>query len=114
MENKNYDVEQVYNDFWKDIVENEDGTLDKEQVKKELCDFSMIMENCTSAYMLASGYIISKPNTMFSEVQSLFNEKFIDLAIVKDDINEFLQDDYTCEEFKNFILDYFNIDKEDK
>ena len=38
------EVEKEYQEFWKDIVENEDGTLNKEQVKKELCDFTVSMK----------------------------------------------------------------------
>ena len=39
------DYEKEYNDFWKDIVENEDGTLNKDQVMRELYDYSNINNN---------------------------------------------------------------------
>ena len=34
----NYDVEQIYQDFWKDIICVGNGIIDIEQVKNELCD----------------------------------------------------------------------------
>lgn len=65
-----------YNSFWKDIIEKEDGTVDMEQLKKELYDYSMIIENCTKAYMEMTDGNISKPNTCFFEVKSIFEDKY--------------------------------------
>lgn len=39
---KNYD--EIYESFWKGIVENEDGTLNTEQVKKELFDYQALQK----------------------------------------------------------------------
>ena len=36
---KNLDYEKDYQEFWKEIVERIDGTLDIEQVKRELSRF---------------------------------------------------------------------------
>ena len=57
--------QEEYEDFWKDIVENEDGTLNKDQVMRELSDYSMVMENCASAYSEMTCGQISKQNTCF-------------------------------------------------
>lgn len=70
------EIEKNYNEFWKDIVEKEDGTIDIEQVKKELYDFSIVMGNCTNAYMKMTDGNISKPNTHFFEVINIFEEKY--------------------------------------
>jgi hypothetical protein len=103
------EVEKEYQEFWKDIVENDDGTLDKEQVKKELCDFSMVMDNCTKAYVeMTCGYI-SKPNTYFSEVLGIFEEKFLNKECVRDDMRETIDKCSDLEELKEELTDYFDL-----
>ena len=106
------EVEKVYQEFWKDIVENEDGTLNKEQVKKELSDFSMVMDNCSSAYEEMSGSLITKPNTYFSEVLKIFQEKFWNVDFVKDDIRDMLKDVDDIEELKSNLIEYFDLEVE--
>ena len=106
------EVEKVYQEFWKDIVENEDGTLNKEQVKKELSDFSMVMDNCSSAYEEMSGSLITKPNTYFSEVLKIFQEKFWNVDFVKDDIRDMLKDVDDIEELKSNLIEYFYLEVE--
>ena len=107
------EVEKVYQEFWKDIVENEDGTLNVEQVKKELADFSMVMKNCSSAYEEMSGSLITKPNTYFSEVLKIFQEKFWNVDFVKDDIRDMLKDTYDIEELKSNLIEYFDLEVEE-
>ena len=68
-----------YNEFWKDIVENEDGTLNKDQVMRELSDYSMVLDNCSDAYYAMTNGKISKQNTKFFEVENIFNNEFIDM-----------------------------------
>lgn len=106
------EVEKVYQEFWKDIVENEDGTLNKEQVKKELFDFSMVMDNCSSAYEEMSGSLITKPNTYFSEVLKIFQEKFWNVDFVKDDIRDMLKDIDDIEALKSELIEYFDLEVE--
>lgn len=67
-----------YNSFWKDIVENEDGILNKDQVMRELSDYSMVLDNCADAYYLLSNGKISKQNTKFFEVENIFNQEYIE------------------------------------
>lgn len=109
VENKEeQDYIQEYNDFWKDIVENEDGTLNKDQVMRELSDYSMVMDNCARAYCLMTHQRISKQNTMFSEVAGIFYDLFIDKDIVIDDMSEILKIN-DIDELKKEIRDYFDI-----
>jgi len=49
-----------YEKFWKPIIENPDGTINMEQLKKELSDFSMVMENVTNVYCHITGSTLSK------------------------------------------------------
>ena len=105
--------QEEYEDFWKDIVENEDGTLNKDQVMRELSDYSMVIDNCEKAYSEMTNGIISKANTLFSEVETIFNEKYRSVDMYDaygciDDIEEILKID-NIEELKKQIRDYFGI-----
>lgn len=86
MKEKTYREE--YEEFWKDIVENEDGTLNKDQVMRELSDYSMVMDNCAKAYYTMTNGRISKQNTMFFEVESIFNDLYTDTSIYYEDMAE--------------------------
>lgn len=104
------DYEKEYNDFWKDIVENEDGTLNKDQVMRELYDYSNIIRNCTKAYCMMTGQQISKVNTEFFEVEAIFNRLFLDAGATKDDVKEILKLDN--EAMRKAIEEYFEIEGE--
>ena len=57
------EIEQDYRLYWKDIVEKPDGSLDVEQVKKELFDFHAVIEEVSKAYDAITGGKFSKPLT---------------------------------------------------
>jgi hypothetical protein len=59
---KEFDPETVWNEFWAGIV-MKDGQLDIEQVKKELCDFYMVMDFVPLVYCHVTGGQISKVTT---------------------------------------------------
>lgn len=101
--------QEEYEDFWKDIVENEDGTLNKDQVMRELSDYSMVMDNCAKAYCLMTHQRISKQNTMFFEVEGIFNDLFIDKEICADDlINTVITKDMSYDEIIQAIREYLD------
>ena len=105
--------QEEYNDFWKDIVENEDGTLNKDQIMRELSDYSMVMDNCARAFVLMTNGAISKQNTMFFEVEGIFNSIFIEKALAADDlINTYLTKDMSNDEITAAIKDYFDFDED--
>jgi chromosome segregation ATPase len=85
-EEKTYQEE--YNDFWRDIVENEDGTLNKDQVMRELSDYSMVMDNCARAFYTMTNGRISKQNTKFFEVENIFNDLYTDTETYYEDMAE--------------------------
>ena len=97
-----------YEEFWKGIVENEDVTLNKDQVMRELSDYSMVMENCALAYFTMTKQRISKQNTKFFEVEGIFKSLFLDMDIAIDDISEMLKID-DINELKTELKDYFGI-----
>lgn len=67
-----------YEEFWKEIVELPDGSLDKEQVMKELSDYSMLIKHLTKIYTLASGNKVSYTTTLPDVVYEFFQEELSD------------------------------------
>lgn len=55
------EVEKIYQENWKEIIEK-DGKVDLEQVKKELRDFSFMLEQVPLVYSEVSKGLLSKPN----------------------------------------------------
>lgn len=105
------DYKKEYEDFWKAIVENEDGTLNKDQVMRELSDYSMIMNNCALAYSEMTNERVSKQNTKFFEVRNIFYDLFIAKQTAADDlVNTVLTKDMTYEEIIKEIKDYFGCE----
>lgn len=49
-------------EFWKEIIFNSDGTVNMEQVRKELADFSFILEQVPKVYCHVTSDMLSKPN----------------------------------------------------
>ena len=80
-EQKTY--QQVYEEYWKDLVET-DGQLDKDKVMRELSDYKFMLEQVPLVYMHVSGGRISKPNTYAFEVNQQADEwcdRFIEEAL---------------------------------
>jgi hypothetical protein len=69
------DYEQEYESLWRKIVENPDGTLNADQVKRELFDYSELMKRATEVYASVTGGMISKPETMAHHVIDQANRR---------------------------------------
>jgi len=69
-------AQEVYDEFWKELVENEDGTLNAEAVRNELSDYKFLIEQVPLVYDSVSGGRISKPNTYALEVINAANELY--------------------------------------
>ena len=103
------DYKKIYEDFWKDIVENKDGSLNKDQIMRELADFFIVMDNCAKAYDVMTQGVISKQCTDFEAVRRLFYENYIDREMAKDDLVEnVLCKEMTYEEIIEAIENYFD------
>ena len=111
-EKQDYEVE--YESFWKKIIENEDGTLNKEQIMRELADYSIVMDNCMKAYMEMTEQNISKPLTYFSEVLGVFHERYISKAEMKDDLTDIIQECVDYDELIAVLTDTFDLKKSRK
>jgi hypothetical protein len=64
----------TYASHWQHIVENPDGSLNKDQVAREMADYLMIMEHCTEIYSEVSRSRVSKPETLPSVVIGMYHE----------------------------------------
>ncbi len=74
------DPEQQWREFWQEICTNADGSINLEQVKKELSDFSMLLSWVPRVYMHVTGGRVSKVNTWPSVVISLHDEHVDELV----------------------------------
>jgi hypothetical protein len=80
-------IEDNYASFWKEIVENPDGSINIEQVKKELFDYSMMLDAVPKVYDYVTGGHCSKPHTKPEAVMSLHDEavtRLCDEAVAED------------------------------
>lgn len=69
------DYEQTYTDFWKGIVEHADGSLNRDQMMRELHDFHALLDEVPKVYDEVTGGRISKPNTAAHHVIGEANER---------------------------------------
>lgn len=105
-----------YDDFWENIIKNPDGSLNEEQILKELNDYSMVLNSLSSAYDLMTGGMISKPGTSMDVVEDIFHQNFLyvgdDSGIIwgdAEDLNGIMDDAETLGELKAEIKEYFKL-----
>jgi hypothetical protein len=72
------DYMAVYNDHWKPIVENPDGTLNKDQVARELSDALSLCRHLTEIYAEVSNGQVSKPFTLPSVVIAMYHDSLME------------------------------------
>jgi hypothetical protein len=111
---ENNEVEQVFQEFWADIVCNEDGSINMEQVKKELSDYSFMLDEVPKVYSEVTGGLLSKPNYYAESVLSVFRERYADKAwairLLPDDWDDITADCVTNEDYKKAIFAYLEVD----
>jgi len=91
------EVEKVYEDFWRDILEK-DGILDMQQLKKELFDFWQVMQNVPKVYDHVTGGKVSKILTDPKVVCDLADELFSPIYLHKLNYDEFANESFVSEE----------------
>jgi len=99
-------VEKNYQENWKEIIEK-DGKVDFEQVKKELSDYSFLLENVPIVYSELIN--LSYPNYPAHVILREHNERYICKEIVADDIEDMIKGCSDLEELKEALIDYFDI-----
>lgn len=76
------DYEESWESFWKEICTKEDGSLNIDQIKRELFDYSYLMKQAARVYSEVAG--LSKTNydatTIIKEYENKLNERFKDYA----------------------------------
>ena len=110
----NYDVEQTYWDFWKNIICVGNGIINIAQVKKELCDYYKMLQEVPKVYCEVTGGILSKPLYDAETVSRFFRDKYANKAVAVD----YLSDDWdlitaeckTNADYKKVIFDYLQIE----
>jgi hypothetical protein len=75
---KSRNYQEDYETFWKEIIQNKDGSLNIDQIKKELSDYSLLITNLSDLYCLATGDKVSYTTTLAQEVYYLFQEELED------------------------------------
>ena len=55
--------DECWDKFWKRICQNDNGSIDLDQIKKELFDFYTMIDNVPKVYDHITGGRISKPLT---------------------------------------------------
>lgn len=86
-------VEDNWNENWKQILIKEDGSIDLDQLKRELMDFSDLMKNAREVYHIVSGYKLSYASYPASTVIDLFEEHMEEMY---DQWEEDYKDDNNC------------------
>lgn len=88
------DYQKKYRETWKVIVELSDGTINPDQVARELFDYSNLIHDASDVYCHVSGNRISKPNTKAFEVKNAHDDE-VERA-VQEAIEEFIEDHGLC------------------
>lgn len=57
------DYVATFEKFWRELVCNSDGTLNRDAVMRELHDYNTVLEEVPKVYDHITGGIFSKPNT---------------------------------------------------
>ena len=68
--------EEYYNDYWKGILEKPDGSIDIEQLKKELYDYSEMEAKFSSLICYCTNGKLSKTNYTFDVYQLATDEAY--------------------------------------
>ena len=76
MRKERLSVNDNYDKWWKELLENEDGSINKEQLKKELSDFSAMIENIPEIFCHVTGGMVSKHLTDVDVVCNLADEHY--------------------------------------
>lgn len=110
-QNGQKEIDLLWEEHWKPIVTNDDGSINIEQLKKELWSASFIADQCSKVYCEVTGGILSKPNYYADGVIGCYEDKqeeLIDKEMAKDDLLMIIDTgDLSTEEIKKEIVEYF-------
>lgn len=98
------DYVKTYDEHWKGIVETEGGALNKDQVMRELSDYTVVMAEASKVYEEIAN--LSKPNTAAHHVIAAAEEKYAGHAA--DDALDQLLDAMETEGDRQAVIDFAN------
>ena len=111
---REYDIEKKW-EFWQTIICNEDGTINIEQLKKELCDYSLMLGEVPYVYSEVTGGMLSKPHYYADGVIQVFNETYGEKAsavdYLTDDWDDLTEECVTNEDYKKAIFKYLGCEE---
>lgn len=76
----NNKYKEVYDLFWKELVENEDGSLNKDAMMRELSDYKFLLDEVPKVYCYVTGEKLSKPHYKSDIVIAAFEDHYSDLT----------------------------------
>jgi hypothetical protein len=103
--NDEKDYEQTYREFWAPILDAP-GVDREDRIKRELHDYSFLMDEVPLVYDHVSGGRISKPNTMAFEVINQHDQVCADRATVAHDLRQWVDGASDFDELKKLVGDY--------
>lgn len=110
-----YSIEKSW-EFWKDIICHEDGSINIEQLKLELCDSYLLINEVPKVYDEVTGGLLSKPYYYADTIVSIFNERYGNKAAgvdcLPDDWDDITADCETNEDYKKAIFEYLDCEKD--
>lgn len=86
------EVVERWDNFWAEMVTRRDGTVDVDQVKCELYDYWVCIDEVPKVYGEITGNAMSKPNYLASEVIGVHNERCPNVTYLIEDIREWLRE----------------------
>ena len=111
---KEYDVEKEW-EFWKTVICNEDGTINVDQLKLELHDYSLMLGEVPKVYIEVTGGMLSKPHYYADGVIRAFKERYGNKAVavdyLTDDCDLVTADCETNEDYKRVIFEYLGCEE---
>lgn len=117
VEEASKEVEQRFQEFWKDIVCNDDGTLNTIAVKNELSDYSFILDQVPKVYSEVTGGRLSYPNYEAETILQIFRDEFANkvwaLECLADDWDDVTADCVTNEDYKRALFEYLEVEEDE-
>ena len=89
-------IDSVWNSIWKDILENPDGSLDVDSVRRELHDYVVLFKSVQTAYSRLTGGEINHPFTQLDVLISyvdLYYEEMMSVGYQEEQEEEVFQEE---------------------
>ena len=110
-----YSIDESW-EFWKPIICDNDGNIDVEQLKKELCDYYFVINEVPKVYCEVTGGTLSKilydSETVISFFKERFGQKAVAVDYLVDDWNIVTDECETNEDYKKALFEYLGCEEE--